>query len=154
MFVEWLYTGRVEVEFWRETHNNDLHILYVFADQTDIIALRRSIMSCLTTAGRVPPTGSVMAEVVSQLPNNSGLRLFLLEEAQAEWGMPERFNILTEKYWKANGYLREDFPEDFYARLIGGYRDPFMPSSNACDYHEHDDEQEWKMSKYDRRAIS
>ena len=146
LFVEWLYTGRVEVEFWRGTHNDDLHALYVFADQTDIIALRRSIMSYLAIAGRVPPTGRDMTRLVSQLPDSSGLRLFLLEEAQSEWGMREGSNILTEQYWKRCGYVREDFPEDFYDLLLKGYRDSFMPSSNACDYHEHDDKQEWKMS--------
>ena len=152
LFVEWLYTGRFEVEFWRGKHNDDLHTLYVFADQTDIIALRRSIMTCLATAGRVPPAGCNMASLVSQLPDSSGLRLFLLEEAQTEWGMPEKLNVLTEQYWRDRGYIREEFPEDFYARLIAGYRDPFTPGSNACDYHEHDDEQEWKMSKLIRRT--
>lgn len=149
VFVEWLYTGRVEVEFWRGKHNDDLHALYIFADQTDIIALRRSIMSCLASAGRVPPTGRDMASLVSQLPDSSGLRLFLLEEAQAEWGTREGTNILTEQYWQRCGYVREDFPEDFYAQLLKGYRDSFTPSSNACDYHEHDDDKEWKMSKDD-----
>jgi len=147
VFVEWLYTGRIQVEYWRGKHNDDLHTLYVFADQTDIIALRRSIMTCLAIAGRVPPAGREVASLVSQLPDSSGLRLFLLEEAQAEWGMPEKANILTEQYWKRCGYIREDFPDDFYAQLLSGYRDSFMPSSNACDYHEHDDKHEWKMSR-------
>ena len=152
LFVEWLYTGRMEVEFWRGEHNDDLHTLYVFADQTDIIALRRSIMTCLAIAGRVPPTGRDVARLVSQVPDSSGIRLFLLEEAQAEWGMSEKTNILTEQYWKRCGYVREDFPEDFYAQLLSGHRDPFTPGLNACDYHEHDDEQEWKMSKLIRRT--
>jgi len=150
LFVEWLYTGRVEVEYWRGEHNDDLHTLYVFADQTDIIALRRSIMSCLATSGRVPPTGRDVARLVSQVPDSSGLRLFLLEEAKVEWGNREERR--SEQYWRTCGFSREDFPEDFYTELLKSYRDIFIPSLNACDYHEHDDEQEWKMSKNIKRT--
>lgn len=122
MFVEWLYTGRCDSDPWQQINNHEVHALYVFADQTDIIAFRRSIMTCLVRGGRAPPTPSDMAKLVSQLPNDSGLRL-------------------------SRGYVRKDFPEEFWDVLVYGQHGPYLPSCIACDYHEHTDEQEWKMSK-------
>ncbi|KAI4765858.1 hypothetical protein E4T52_02781 [Aureobasidium sp. EXF-3400] len=147
MFVEWLYTGRCDSDPWQQINNHEVHSLYVFADQTDIIAFRRSIMTCLVRGGRVPPTPSDMAKLVSQLPNDSGLRLFLLEEAVAEWRVGANRRAMTEEEWKSRGYVREDFPEEFWDKLVYGQHGPYLPSCIACDYHEHTDEQEWKMSK-------
>jgi hypothetical protein len=129
-----------------------MNALYVFADQTDMIAFRRSIMTCLITAGRAAPTPSEMAKVVSQLPDNSGLRLYLMEEAVDEMrGYEDR--IALEAEWKMRGYVPEDYPEEFWNRLVNGPHDIWLPSLNACDYHEHTDEQEWKMSKENNQTL-
>ncbi|KAK6004755.1 hypothetical protein QM012_008617 [Aureobasidium pullulans] len=82
MFVEWLYIGRYE---YVSPQNDDIHMcaLYILADQTDIIALRRTIMARMRFCYR-PMTPGLMVRTVSQLPGGSGLRRYLLEEAVAE----------------------------------------------------------------------
>ncbi|CAD0092308.1 unnamed protein product [Aureobasidium vineae] len=152
MFVKWLYTGCLECYAWREDDNNDAYALYVFADQTDIIALRRTVMTCLATCLRRPATPGEMARLVSQFPEHSGLRRFLLDEAIADRKFQERENKVVAWDWKKRGYLPEDFPEDFYAQLVIGHvkkkRWSFGSStSNPCHYHEHEDGEEFSLSK-------
>jgi hypothetical protein len=152
LLVEWLYTGRCDHDLWQQVNNKNMHAFYIFADQTDMIAFRRSIVSCLITAGRAPPTPSDMAKVVSQLPDNSGLRLYLMEEAVGEMRAYED-RLVTEAEWKMRGYIPEDSPEEFWNRLVNGPHDVWLPSLNACDYHEHTDEEEWKMSKKNNQRL-
>jgi hypothetical protein len=154
LFVEWLYTGRSEIDFcWIGKERDDINALYVFADQTDIIALRRSIMTSLVSIALSPATPKVMARLVSQLPNSSGLRLYLLEQAVAEWRIDASEKVVTVEDWKKLGYAPEDYPEDFWDQLVNGQHDRYLPSCNACDYHEHIDEQEWKMSKNNSQGL-
>lgn len=149
--MEWLYTGRCEISSRDEA---DMYALYLFADQTDIIALRRSIINSLARrfCNRTKPAD--MGRLISQLPSRSGLRRFLLEEAIAERMSVLRIGKVTSWDWEQQGYVPEDFPKDFYAQLVNGhlqnggkgFRRPGF--GNACHYHEHDDGEEWKMSKY------
>jgi hypothetical protein len=153
LFVEWLYTGRCETDPCQQLDNDDFHALYVFADKTDIIAFRRSIMTCLVTIGRTPAAPSKMARLVNMLPGDSGLRLYLLEEAVAEWRFDADEKAVTEEDWKKRGYVPEDYSEEFWDQLVNGQHDRYLPSCNACDYHEHTDEQEWKMSKNNSQGL-
>jgi hypothetical protein len=147
IFVDWLYTGRCDTDPWQEIDDSDMHTLYIFADKTDIIAFRRSIMTSIVALARTPAAPEELVNVVSVLPDDSGLRLFLLEEAVAEW----RFNadevVVTEEDWKMRGYFPKDFSPEFWDQLVNGEHDPYLPSCIACDFHEHTDEEEWKMSK-------
>jgi hypothetical protein len=147
LFVEWLYTGRCDLDPVQEFNNNDLHALYIFADQTDIIAFRRSIMTSLVSTLRTPATPGEMARLVSDLPNDSGLRLYLLEEAVAEWKLDESSNVVTEEDWKSRGYFPKDFSPEFWDQLVNDEHGSYLPSCIACDFHEHTNEEEWKMSK-------
>lgn len=152
MLIQWLYTGLCDPEPWHHVKNNEAYGLYIFADQTDIIALRRSIMTCVRRDLRGPATPSDMAELVSQLPDGSGLRLYLMEEAVKEMrGYEDR--LVPEAEWKMRGYVPEDYPEEFWNRLVNGPHDVWLPSVNACDYHEHTDELEWKMSKRNNQSL-
>ncbi|KAG9587572.1 hypothetical protein KCU77_g6852, partial [Aureobasidium melanogenum] len=149
LFVEWLYTGRFERIFMDAT---DMYALYLFADQTDIIALRRSIMDSLARYLRRPTDPGDMGRLVSQLPSRSGLRRFLMDEALAERARALRNGKVAAWDWEQQGYVAKDFPEDFYAQLVNGHLrnggkefDP-LSFSNACHYHEHEDGEEWKMT--------
>ncbi|KAG9959158.1 hypothetical protein KCU61_g7685, partial [Aureobasidium melanogenum] len=149
LFVEWLYTGRFERIFMDAT---DMYALYLFADRTDIIALRRSIMDSLARYLRRPTDPGDMGRLVSQLPSRSGLRRFLMEEALAERARALRNGKVAAWDWEQQGYVAKDFPEDFYAQLVNGHLrnggkefDP-LSFSNACHYHEHEDGEEWKMT--------
>ncbi|KAI4740054.1 hypothetical protein E4T50_09519 [Aureobasidium sp. EXF-12298] len=150
LFVEWLYTGCFERNFSEETN---MYALYLFADQTNIIALRRSIMNSLTGRLFGLTSPGYMGRLVSQLPSRSGLRRFLLEEALAERASALRFGKVGAWDWEQQGYVAEDFPEDFFAQLINGHLQNggkgFGPPcfSNVCNYHEHEDGEEWRMSK-------
>ncbi|KAG9675056.1 hypothetical protein KCV03_g2807, partial [Aureobasidium melanogenum] len=149
LFVEWLYTGRFERTFMDAT---DMYVLYLFADQTDIIALRRSIIDSLVRHLRSPRDPGDMGRLVSQLPSRSGLRRFFLEEALAERARALRNGKVVAWNWEQQGYVAEDFPEDFYAQLVNGHlrnggKEPGPLSfSNTCNYHEHEDGEEWKMT--------
>ncbi|KAH0362977.1 hypothetical protein KCU65_g7751, partial [Aureobasidium melanogenum] len=152
LFVEWLYTGRCEHNLWDQHGGDDLCALYVFADQTDIIALRRSIMDSLVRRLRSLKNPGDMGRLVSQLPSRSGLRLFFLEEALAERSRALRYDNVAEWDWEQQGYVAEDFPEHFYTQLVnghlrnGGKEVGPLSFSNVCNYHEHEDGEEWKMT--------
>ncbi|THV82064.1 hypothetical protein D6D26_10288, partial [Aureobasidium pullulans] len=45
LFVTWLYSGRLEHQPDELIDEEDAYALYIFADQTDIIALRRTVMT-------------------------------------------------------------------------------------------------------------
>ena len=51
-FADWIYTGSFNMEFLSETEECLYVNLYLFADQMDIIALRRSALSNLADRGR------------------------------------------------------------------------------------------------------
>ncbi|KAH0145906.1 hypothetical protein KCU67_g12455, partial [Aureobasidium melanogenum] len=141
LFVEWLYTGRFERTFMDAA---DMYVLYLFADQTDIIALRRSIIDSLVRRLRSLTDPGDMGRLVSQLPSRSGLRCFFLEEALAERARALRNGKVVAWNWEQQGYVAEDFPEDFYAQLVNGHlrnggKEPGPLSfSNTCNYHEHE----------------
>ncbi|KAG9568538.1 hypothetical protein KCU71_g3053, partial [Aureobasidium melanogenum] len=149
LFVEWLYTGRFERTFMDAA---DMYVLYLFADQTDIIALRRSIIDSLVRRLRSLTDPGDMGRLVSQLPSRSGLRRFFLEEALAERARALRNGKVVAWNWEQQGYVAEDFPEDFYAQLVNGHlrnggKEPGpLIFSNTCNYHEHEDGEEWKMT--------
>lgn len=154
LFVEWLYTGRCEYQPYKQFTLDDLYALYVFADLTDIIALRRSIMTSLAKSFCRRPTPGDMGRLVSQLPSDSGLRVCLLEQVMAERMIHERRKKEVPWDWEERGYLPEDFPEDFYNQLINGHLEygedfRFPGSIGLCNYHEHEDGEEWRMSKRD-----
>ncbi|KAH0337350.1 hypothetical protein KCU81_g8113, partial [Aureobasidium melanogenum] len=163
LFVEWLYTGRCEHNPWNQHGSDDICALYVFADQTDIIALRRTITTRLSSSVRRPVTPDELASLVSQLPGSSGLRRFLLEEAVSYRMYAEYKGTATPWDWEQQGYFPEDFPEDFYAQLLSGhlqnegqgFGSPRL--NNQCNYHEHEDGEEWKMTcgrNFIQRSVS
>lgn len=131
-----------------------MYALYLFADQTDIIALRRSVMTALARRLRSRTKPADMGRLISQLPSCSGLRRFLLEEAIAERMSVLRRGKITPWNWEQQGYVPEDFLEDFYAQLVNGHlqnggKGFLRPSlGSACHFHEHEDGEEWKMSKH------
>lgn len=151
--MEWLYTGLCDRGLWDE---DDLYALYIFADQTDIIALRRTITTRLRSMCRARVTPGEMARLVSQLPRGSGLRRFLLEEALFNRTTALREGKVATWDWEQQGYVPEDFPEDFYAQLVNGHIEnngegrSSLLFSNPCNYHEHENGEEWKMSKQSR----
>ncbi|KAI5270735.1 hypothetical protein E4T47_05850 [Aureobasidium subglaciale] len=159
LFVAWLYSGRVEDHLGDSLIEDDIYALYVFADQTNIIALRRSIMVLLGTSRdmRVPHFLGHLAKFLRQLTDSCGLRKFLFDEALAVWTDGD-LESCDEDIWvyKMYGHLPDEYPEDFYVQLIEANleamtnkRDDYKFScfKNPCDYHEHVDEEEWNNSK-------
>lgn len=86
LFVTWLYSGRLEYHPDDGLDSEDVFALYIFADQTDIIALRRTVMSFLVDSSAEHYREihlSDLHKIVPQLPEQSQFRRFLLEEATA-----------------------------------------------------------------------
>ncbi|KAG9697438.1 hypothetical protein KCU95_g3717, partial [Aureobasidium melanogenum] len=138
MFEQWLSAGIINIEGGWPTY--DKLFLYLFADYYDIPALRREAMSSLTKHEEKPP-GSfhLIAHVLGFVLSSSPLYKFLVETCTQHF---------TPQY-KAGGYeeLTKEFLYDMFLSLANkSARKPCRCCHNPCDYHEHDDEEEWKKN--------
>ncbi|THY08726.1 hypothetical protein D6D01_09614 [Aureobasidium pullulans] len=151
-FKHWLCTGRL-------THANTsawavdkkcLFGLYIFADMTDNLALRRAIMSQLASEL------SEYGKLLSQLPKGSPLIPFCLDATVVDLELNEYLGIQTMKASRGVELLRW-LQEDRVRFIMEGVNerrkriDPegkwhFLWEVNACDYHEHDNEEEWSLT--------
>lgn len=125
--------------------------LYVFADYYDFPALRRAIMSLLVSNNkehhdyRVPHL-PLLEDCLSQLPQNSPLYRWLA----ATW--VEHLDDI-EVYGADTRYLWHEMPMEFRLLFFDSYHhtrslsEPCSCCHNACDYHEHESEEEWRRSK-------
>lgn len=158
-FVAWLYSGSLADRFEDHHEREELYALYVFADKTDILALRRSIMSYLSILShdghRTAPNTKV--EVSMQLPDRCGLNQFLLDEIICDW--EENCCPSNIASVPTSDFIRRDYPEGYASRIIAGFADIMARKTsgesienyaniwNACNYHEHENRQEWQLSK-------
>ncbi|KAH0279792.1 hypothetical protein KCU91_g1491, partial [Aureobasidium melanogenum] len=138
MFEQWLSAGIINIEGGWPTY--DKLFLYLFADYYDIPALRREAMSSLTKHEEKPP-GSfhLIAHVLGFVLSSSPLYKFLVETCTQHF---------TPQY-KAGGYeeLTKEFLYDMFLSLANkSASKPCRCCHNPCDYHEHDDEEEWKKN--------
>lgn len=109
--------------------------LYSFADYYDIPALRRTIISELAIGYRKP---FAIAALAVELPSSSPLYRFFVDTYVPH----ERFSgTHYERLTKEFLYL-------MYRGVINKSGDkPCRCCHNPCDYHEHDDEEEWENSE-------
>ncbi|THZ54083.1 hypothetical protein D6C86_09592 [Aureobasidium pullulans] len=156
LFVTWLYSGRLEYHPDDALDSEDVFALYIFADQTDIIALRRTVMSFLVDSAAEHYREihlSDLHKIVPQLPEQSQLRRFLLEEATV-YGTGNYLQGLYDGI--ANDQTSEDCYGDFLKQLLEGVSENVEKEKagekiighpeNPCDFHEHTNEREWSTS--------
>ncbi|THX50537.1 hypothetical protein D6D06_07908 [Aureobasidium pullulans] len=155
-----LYSGRLEYHPDDGLDSEDVFALYIFADQTDIIALRRTVISFLVDSSAQHYREihlSDLHKIVPQLPEQSQLRRFLLEEATA-YGTGNYLRGLYDGI--ANDQTSEDCYGDFLKQLFEGVSENIEKKKagektigypkNPCDFHEHTNEREWSTSCYYR----
>ncbi|THX77070.1 hypothetical protein D6D05_05887 [Aureobasidium pullulans] len=168
-FTHWLCTGRL-------THTNTfawavdkkcLFGLYIFADMTDNLALRRAVMSHLAsefTGTTDRPHPSEYGKLLPQLPKDSPLIPFCLDATVVDLELNEYLGIQTMKASRGVELLRW-LPEDRVRYIMEGVNERrkridredkwhFLWEVNACDYHEHDNEEEWSLSKMEKSPLS
>ncbi|THW51756.1 hypothetical protein D6D22_00619 [Aureobasidium pullulans] len=160
-FTNWLCTGRL-------THTNTsawavdkkcLFGLYIFADMTDNLALRRAVMSHLAselTGTTDRPHPSEYGKLLPQLPKDSPLIPFCLDATVVDLELNEYLGIQTMKASRGVELLRW-LPEDRVRYIMEGVNERrkridhedkwhFLWEVNACDYHEHENEEEWSLT--------
>ena len=140
--VGWLYTGRLP-----DAPRNDLFGLYVFADSTDILALRRAIMTrVVKSENQTLPTFSEAAVALDSLPSTSPLYRYLLDTYTHHW----MFEYATKEDMLPYGFLM-DWIERAAKRtcVVSEESCSKCPccDTNFCDYHEHGSFEEWKSCK-------
>lgn len=157
LFVTWLYSGRLEYHPDDGLDSEDVFALYIFADQTDVIALRRTVISFLVDSAAQHYREihlSDLHKIVPQLPEQSQLRRFLLEEATV-YGTGNCLQGLYDGI--ADDQTSEGSYGDFLKQLLEGVSENVEKEKigekiigypeNPCDFHEHTNEREWSTCK-------
>ncbi|KAG9662125.1 hypothetical protein KCU64_g2140, partial [Aureobasidium melanogenum] len=150
-FKRWVYDGELELDL--ESHDDayrQLIRLYVFADYYDFPTLRRAIMSLLVRNNkehhsyRVPHL-PLLEDCLSQLPQTSPLYRWLFKTWVEHIGDVEVYGAGTQ-------YLWNEMPMEFRLLFFDSYHhtgilsEPCSCCHNACDYHEHESEEEWRRT--------
>ncbi|KAI4718790.1 hypothetical protein E4T48_05055 [Aureobasidium sp. EXF-10727] len=145
MLVGWLYSGRFTcVGGWES-----LFSLYVFADKTDMLALRRAIMTVILDVTKRPkrmPSFLQVSLALESLPSTSPLYRWILARYVHHW-MPKYETPDTEL---PNEFLMEWLKAAAVRTCevqLGSCSDCPCCRLDACDFHEHESIEEWKSSK-------
>lgn len=147
-FESWIYTGYFHI---LPESKESLYInLYIFADQMDIMALRRSTVSNLADLNII--NWDLVKLIVTNVAENSPLRMHVLDTFIAHW-MPRKDR------GKSCVFSRVFDPDDMVSNSMyevlkgvalrksppnGGTKCPCC--SDLCKYHEHECEEERKES--------
>ncbi|KAH0038579.1 hypothetical protein KCU78_g1471, partial [Aureobasidium melanogenum] len=137
-FVGWLYSGQLP-DVPMPGH---LFELYIFADKTDVLALRRAIMTkIIRMEHKMMPTFHEIAVALDSLPSTSPLYRWLLDTCVHHW---------VSKY-----PIAVTLPNGFLVDWIKGAADRTCTTTegycsecpcceqNSCNYHEHESVEEW-----------
>jgi hypothetical protein len=142
-FVTWIYTGKLT----EDTLTCGVR-LYIFADQVDIMALRRDIIVDL--ADQVLLDYDMVKLIQTNLTHNSPLRRFVLESYITHW-KPECDD--DDPCVLDSDADPDNLLANFMYKVMRGLADrkevdPEICSccSNICQYHEHESKEEWKAS--------
>jgi len=163
MFKRWLYNGDLTFDddglivADGAAEYRQLIRLYVFADYYNFPALRGAIMSLLVRNNKEHhdyrlPRLPLLEDCLSQLPQTSPLYRWLA----TTW--VEHIDDL-EVYGADTQYLWHEMPMEFRLLFFDSYHHTRIPSEpcscchNACEYHEHESEEEWRRSKALSRQV-
>lgn len=147
-FRTWLRDGRLTFR-WDKLTLEQIIRLYVFADYYDFPALRRTIMTKLVLdkygeKAQYRLLTYKFEGYLSQLPPASPLYQWL--------AMVWACHVEASPYSSQDYRLEHETPEEFLNLVHGIRRVGRLPRVckccyRPCDYHEHESEQEWEMSK-------
>jgi hypothetical protein len=148
-FVRWLYSGQLGNRA-PCPDDKELYRLYIFADEKDILALRRAVMNRLVGSDYL--SCHEMAFPVNSLPPSAPLYNFVVEWYTQHWFHPD-IDIFE------HGQLYEGLPKEFLylvmcgiesraeAVLKSGKRPSCACCDSPCRFHEHANREEWLESK-------
>ena len=143
LLVTWLYSGRIEDDI----NYSDVLDLYIFADMTDITALRRYIMDHLFKRGlkwQVFDEESV-PDHFTTLPPSSGLVRWMVDNFARYWvRLFGRHDFSSEPHVAAL-----EIPGEFFDQVRAAYCRDWTEVSEChfktpCHYHEHETVEEWR----------
>jgi len=153
-FVSWIYTGKyTKHEPWAFY----IHF-YIFADQMDIIALRRDILRWLVRSEDIMPDYSSVGLMLRNVTQHSQLYKWMLDTHIAHW----------TPSCDANDPCMLNSDEDpdhllanFIYQIMKGIAvrdEAHNPAdlsdcsccNKICEYHEHESKEEWEASKLTR----
>ncbi|KAI4852578.1 hypothetical protein E4T44_01394 [Aureobasidium sp. EXF-8845] len=142
-FIRWLYSGQLV-----DCDLEDLYHLYIFADLTDILALRRAIMNRLIQVASLYLPNDEIALPLNQLPSSAPLYKFLVEWYTHHW-----FDSKTEP--DVYEFLLKEFLYlvmcGLVSRGVGMLKSGAEPDctchGHPCRFHEHESREEWHESK-------
>ncbi|KAH0365324.1 hypothetical protein KCU65_g6183, partial [Aureobasidium melanogenum] len=146
MFVGWLYTGQLTYGAgWKS-----LFSLYVFADEVEMLALRRTVMTNIVRSYKTPwiPPVEDAAAVLKLLPSSTPLYMWLLDAFTHHWD-PEHdkpSNSLPSEFlmdWVKRALVRKCAIEE--KKTCAGCP---CCRENPCHYHEHESLEEWRLTCY------
>ncbi|THX80341.1 hypothetical protein D6D04_04670 [Aureobasidium pullulans] len=143
LLIIWLYSGRIEDDI----NYSDVLDLYIFADTTDITALRSDIMDHLFKRGlkwRVFDEESV-PDHFTTLPPSSGLVRWMVDNFAQCW---------ARLFGSYDSYLKPriaafEIPGEFFDQVRAAYCRDWTEVSEyhfktPCHYHEHETVEEWR----------
>ncbi|KAH0278493.1 hypothetical protein KCU91_g2427, partial [Aureobasidium melanogenum] len=143
MLVGWLYSGKLPK--WIEWAQ--ILSLYVFADRTDMLALRRAIMTRIVhiEVGDRIPRFEVAAIALNSLPSTSPLYRWLLNAYIHHWMADYETLDDTLPNWFLVDWVRGAAARKCEVTEDDCGRCPCC-EYNACNYHEHENTEEWKST--------
>ncbi|TIA27451.1 hypothetical protein D6C79_10649 [Aureobasidium pullulans] len=146
MFVSWLYSGQM-LPYTELSHFE----LYVFADKTENLALRRSIMTVVVQGSQrqfseLSPILDDLKQPLTELPSTSPLFQWILNTFVHHWDPTE--------YPPPDEALLKEIPADFFLKVAqeialkfkNNFTGPCPCCHNYCNYHEHESVAEWHMT--------
>ncbi|KAH0157301.1 hypothetical protein KCU67_g7960, partial [Aureobasidium melanogenum] len=148
-FSYWIYTGSFNVELLSGSESEEsLYVkLYIFADQMDILALRRSAISHLADAD--PLTWDLVKLILMNLPENSPLRRSVLDmfiahwTLESKWGLPEPDSPVDHECFPALYKFMREVMAGITLRTSCPEESTECPCCiDLCRYHEHESEEE------------
>ncbi|KAH0362978.1 hypothetical protein KCU65_g7752, partial [Aureobasidium melanogenum] len=159
-FVTWLYSGR----FPDDLDYHTLFQLYIFADKTDIPAMRKDIMTHIHKRShrRSKVSSEDAVKVFDVLPKSSGLVRWILDRVSHHEGFstsadhPELNKYLCSALENSYSYTcRKTYctahtdpccnvVDDLQCQNECGHLRDMIKKGQACAYHEHSCPEEWK----------
>lgn len=157
VFICWLYSGRLSDSLLRPD-TKDLLDIYVFADKTDISALRRQIMTALVNRRGIHVSHRSIIMIVNSLPASSPLYRFSVQWYVHHWMPTKADNGCYDRAY-------EELPKDFLFTVMCGFseirenhqrmkRILCKCCTNPCWFHEHESNDEWVACKFCDLSLS
>jgi len=150
-FATWIYTGKCDLsDRWAP-----YIYLYVFADQVDIIALRRDILRWLVRSRDTLADYSSTRLILRNVTQHSQLYKWMLDSYVAHW---DPSCDATDPCMLNSDKDPDHLLANFIYQILKGIavRDKAHNPANLsdcsccnkiCEYHEHESKEEWEASK-------